>query len=267
MEEDLILQETIQYFCDTDDIKTRFSNALSAAMLREKGMHGSVGTQNEKLIHATLKNYYVPQTNEQEIKIGRFFADAVGEDGVYEIQTRSLYSLKEKLSVFTQAVHVTVVHPVEAQSRTVYVSSDTGEVIKETPFRSMNSNMKIFKELYSIREYLPCENLTVILAKLKIEKRVFFSGSVLPDLRSRSARKKLRIEKIPLELLDEVYLGSPEEYRILLPKGLPESFNKKEFAKCAKESANSLRLEVLRTVGVIAHTETKGKTYIYTVNQ
>ena len=99
-------------YTNSDEMKKRFSDALSAAMIRERGMHGSVGTQNEKLIHATLKNFYVPCEDEQEIKIGKFFADAVGEDSLYEIQTRSLYSLKEKLKVFTDVAQVTVVHPV-----------------------------------------------------------------------------------------------------------------------------------------------------------
>lgn len=35
--------------------KDRFSQALSAALTRDRGLHGSVGTQNEKLIHAVLK--------------------------------------------------------------------------------------------------------------------------------------------------------------------------------------------------------------------
>ena len=36
----------------------KFSRAVTAAMSRERGLHGSVGTQNEKLIHAALKAYY-----------------------------------------------------------------------------------------------------------------------------------------------------------------------------------------------------------------
>lgn len=243
--------------------ENRFSQALGAAMMRERGMHGSVGTQNEKLIHAALKNYYCPNESGQEIRIGRFFADAVNEDGVYEIQTRSLSRLREKLRVFTAAAHVTVVYPVEAESRTVYISSDTGEIVKETPCRRSDPKVKIFKELYSIREFLPDENLTVILAKIKVDKRVYFSGSELPDLRSRSVRKRLYIEKIPLALLEEKRLSCRLDYEAWLPKNLPQEFTKKQFAAAAKESAQSLRLEVLRTVGVIVQTGKNGREYLY----
>ena len=70
----------------------KFNKAVEAAVAREKGLHGSVGTQNEKLIHAALKNYYAEFSDEQEIKIGDFYADAVCENGIFEIQTRQLTS-------------------------------------------------------------------------------------------------------------------------------------------------------------------------------
>lgn len=245
--------------------KDRFSQALSSAMIRIRGMHGSVGTQNEKLIHAVLKNYYAPFADDQEIRIGKFFADAVNEDGIFEIQTKKLHLLREKLTAFTQAARVTIVHPVEAMTRSVYIDSDTGEVVKETPFRRVNDRQRIYEELYSIRDFLPNTKITVILAKLRTEKRVAFHGGKLPDMRSRSARKKADITKIPLELLEETRIDLPGGLRILLPEGLPERFTKKEFCKIAKEPASSLRLEVLRAAGLITKVDMIGKSYVYSI--
>ncbi len=245
----------------------RFSHALSNAMTRIRGMHGSVGTQNEKLIHAVLKNYYAPYSDEQEIKIGKYFADAVSEDGIFEIQTKALYRLKDKLADFTAAAFVTVVHPVEYETRTVYVSADTGEVVKETPFRKADPKVRIFEELYSIRDFLGHEKVRFILARLKVEKRVYFSGKSLPELRSRNVRKKLTIEKIPLKLLSETVLHGKEDYRIYLPEGLPQQFTKKEFTKLTKDGGTSLRLEVLRAAGLIKQVGTQGKSYVYSVSE
>ncbi len=245
----------------------RFSHALSSAMTRVRGMHGSVGTQNEKLIHAVLKNYYAPYSDEQEIRIGKYFADAVCEDGIFEIQTRALYRLKEKLSDFTAAAKVNIVHPLECETRTVYISADTGEVVKETPFRRAEQKAKVFKELYSIREYLQNERVCVILVRMKIEKRIYFHGDSIPDIRSRRVRQKLAIEKIPLALIEEIKLDSRQAYaERYLPKELPQQFTKKEFCKAAKDSTLSLRLEVLRAAGVITQTGKSGKAYIYAIN-
>ena len=245
--------------------KDRFSQALSAGMMRIRGMHGSVGTQNEKLIHAVLKNYYAPFADDQEIRIGKFFADAVNEDGIFEIQTRKLYALREKLAAFTEAARVTVVHPVEVMTRSVYINSDTGEVLQETPFRRVNKRQKIYEELYSIREYLSNPKITIILAKLRTEKRVAYPSGKIPDMRSRSIRKKADIVRIPLELLEETRIPLPEGLRFFLPEGLPERFTKKEFCRLSKEPDSSLRLEVLRAAGLIEKVDMSGRSYVYSV--
>lgn len=242
----------------------KFSAAMSTALQRERGLHGSVGTQNEKLLHAVLKNYYAPFSDEQEIKIGGYFADAVCEDGIFEIQTRQLYKLKDKLREFLKCSRVTVVYPSACVLGTVYISEDSGEIVKETPPRKMSSLLKTFEELYSIREFLCDKNLRIILARLNIQKRVYFSGTELPNMASRHARKKCRIEKIPLEFCDEIILECKADYARFFPgTSLPEEFTKKEFAKAIGESSSSLRLEVLRTVGVIEKTGKKGNSFLY----
>lgn len=240
----------------------RFEDAVDAALHRVKGLHGSVGTQNEKLIHAALKNYYTAFSDEQEIKIGGFYADAVCEDGIFEIQTRQLYKLKSKLEAFLRHTRVTVVYPVPCGFGTIYIDEESGEIVKQVPQRKINSLVKAFSELYSIREYLANENLRIVLARLKIQKRVYFSGET-PNMRSRSARKKCRIEKVPLELCDEIVLENRSDYARFLPDGLPDEFTKKEFAAAAKETGASLRLEVLRTVNVIEKCGKRGNGFLY----
>lgn len=228
----------------------RFSSALNAAMIREKGLHGSVGTQNEKLIHATLKNYYAPYSDEQEIRIGSYFADAVSENGIFEIQTGGLYRLKEKLRAFLDYSRVTVVHPIISEYKTVFINSDTGETVKETSTRKIKSKLKIFEELYSIREFLTHKNLTVVLCFLKAEKRVYFKDA-LPDMRNKYERKKCTIQKIPIEIISEEILGEAHDYVRFIPIGISGEFTKKQLSAAAKESGSSLRTEVLRTVGLI----------------
>lgn len=241
----------------------KFTEAVNKALQREKGLHGSVGTQNEKVIHAALKNYYAPFSDEQEVKIGGYFADAVCEDGIFEIQTRQLYKLKDKLSAFLEFSRVTVVYPSACVLNTVYINEDSGEIVKETSPRKINSLIKVFEELYSIRSFLNNENLRIIIARLNIRKNVYFRGNDLPNIASRSVRKKCRIEKIPLEFRDEMILENKTDYKRFLPEELNGEFSKKEFSQAAGESSSSLRLEVLRTVGIIEKTGKKGNRYLY----
>ena len=214
-----------------------------------------------------LKNYYAPYSDDQEVRIGKFFADAVTEEGIFEIQTRHLYVLKEKLKAFTEASRVTIVHPMEVLTRNVYVDSDTGEVLEETPFRRMYRKLALFEELYSIRDFLSDSRLTIIIAKLKTERRIAYPGGQKPDMRSRSVRKKAQITRIPLELAEEIRIPLPGGLRVFLPEGLPEQFTKADFCKIAKESSASLRLEVLRAAGIIVQVGTQGRRYLYSLNK
>ncbi len=74
------------------------------------------------------------------------------------------------------------------------------------------------------------------------------------------------IEKVPLELLDEVVLEKPRDYAIFLPKELPDEFTKKQLCAIAGESRSSRRAEVLRTVGVIRKISKIKNEFVYTAD-
>lgn len=249
----------------------RFERAVDAAFDRVKGAHGSVGTQNEKLIHAALKNYYAPFSEEQEIKIGNYFADAVSEDGIFEIQSKQLYRLNEKLKAFLPHARVNVVYPLIREMKTLFINSESGEIVSESPVRKNGTLLSAFEEIYSIRRFLKDENLTLIIAGLKTERRVYFSGEKLPDLRSKRERKKCVIEKVPIAIIDEIILGSKSDYSRLVPQaiaeGFKDGFTKKEFLSAIGDSKSSLRLEVLREAGVIKQIGKRGREYLYELEE
>ena len=161
---------------------------------------------------------------------------------------------------------MTVVHPVIGEYRTLFISEDTGEIANETQLRKQYSKLKIFEELYSIREFLNHENLSVIIVRLKTEKRVYFRGEKVPDMRNRAARKRCLINQVPLEITEELRLDIPRDYEIFLPDKLPEKFTKKQLCAAAKECRASLRTEVLRTAGIIVKVGEEGREYVYKVN-
>lgn len=265
---DIIIEENefdaVAKFIDRRENATtdHFKKAVELARSRIKS---TVGTQNEKLIHAALKNYYAPFSDEQEVKIGSFYADAVSGDGIFEIQTKQLYRLREKLSVFLENARVNLVHPFICESKTLFVNAESGEIVKADKPRKNSSWLKIFEELYSIRNYLSSDNLKIVIVKLKAEKIVYFNGERIPDLRSRNVRKKCRIEKIPTEIVEEIWFETAEDFRRLLPENLPESFTKKEFCKAAGEANSSLRLEVLREIGILEKVGKRGNAFVYAV--
>ena len=69
------------------------------AALRQTEQQG-IGTLGEKTLHGLLKAYFQPDPACQEVAVGSFVADTVRDDGIIEIQTRSLYRLRTKLQYY-----------------------------------------------------------------------------------------------------------------------------------------------------------------------
>ena len=83
--------------------KHNFQDACDFVIGKDREKMG-IGTLSEKTLHAVLKQYFAPNINDQEIKIGRFVADIVGENGIIEIQTQGFDKLRDKLAEFLDIV-------------------------------------------------------------------------------------------------------------------------------------------------------------------
>ena len=74
--------------------EARFAKALQRAKGRDKE---GIGTQNEKLVHATLKNYFFEDGAVMEAPVCGFVADLLLEKEIVEIQTSSFSYLKKRV--------------------------------------------------------------------------------------------------------------------------------------------------------------------------
>ncbi len=232
----------------------RFSAAIQKALLRERT---TIGTLNEKTIHNTLKNYYCEEIS-HEAKIGDFYADAAGENGIIEIQTANFLKLNKKLSGMLRACHVTVVYPFEKIVHNFSINEQTGEVFSSSK-RSNNSYSEFFLELYRIKAFLTNPNLTICIAQLEIEKKSYYKDN------RRIRYKGMLKEKLPVRYIKEIRLDSKEDYLQFIPDGLPEQFTKKDLSKLCKSTDSSIMLEILEYVGAVKRVGKKGNAIIYSL--
>lgn len=230
----------------------RFSEAVSAALSRETS---TIGTLNEKAVHNALKRYYCDPDG-VEVKIGGFYADGVGESGIYEIQTATFSKLNKKLSAMLRACHVTVVYPYEQIVRVLSVCEQTGEILSSSR-RKNNSFSQFFLELYRIKAFLTNPNLTVCVAMLETERRNYFRDA------AKHRRKGMKKEKIPLRYLEEIRLDGAADYLRFLPEGLDGVFTKKEAAALTKTTDAGLLLEILEYVGAVRRVGKRGGAILY----
>ncbi len=97
------------------------------ACLAEHRAEG-IGTYKERSQHYILKNYFEPDADLHEIPVCGFVADIKRDREIIEIQTSGFGAMRRKLEAFSnEGYDVTVVYPVAAAQRVVWIDPETGE--------------------------------------------------------------------------------------------------------------------------------------------
>lgn len=188
-----------------------FAEALRRA---EQDMGGKgIGTLGEKTLHLALKYYFAPDPDTHERPVGGFVADAVTEDGVFEIQTRGLSRLKPKLDAFLQYCPVTVVHPV-AVSQWICRVNEYGELLNRRKSPKHESVYTAMREIYTLRDYIGSAGFRICICETEIDAYCVMTGK----------RKREKLDRVPLALHRIRMLETPADYAALLPEHLPEQF-------------------------------------------
>jgi hypothetical protein len=239
----------------------RFEAAAARALLR-RPEGGGIGMLGEKSLHSALKYYYEPDETCHEREAWGFFADVLNEEGVIEIQTRSLSSLKRKLDIYLENTRVTVVHPVVRERRLIYLDESTGELSAPRLSPKRGSIETAFPELIHIRQYLSHPNLIVTVPIVDAD-----------EYRVRLERKKRRrvpnvkkYELVPRGLNEEWVFVTPADWLRLIPAELisDEGFTVRGLAaaKSCDEHTASLICGTLLGAGALTRVR-DGRSYRY----
>lgn len=236
-----------------------FRDACDYVAGQDRGKSG-IGTLSEKTLHAVLKNYFASGIDETEIKIGRYVADIVGENGIIEIQTQGFDKLRKKLTAFLDCARVTVVYPIAQTKWLCWIDRETGHVTKKRKSPKTGTAFDAFFEMYKIKQMLGHPNLTLCLVLLEVEEYRYLDGWSEDKKKGSS-----RCERMPVELMDEIYLNSTEDYKNLLPTNLQMPFTTKDFAKAAKIRlrASQIALNILHYMEVVERRGKQGNSYLY----
>jgi hypothetical protein len=219
----------------------------------------SIGTLNEKSVHAVLKRYYEPSEDSHEIKIGGYVADIVGEQGIIEIQTGSFDRLVKKLTAFLAVTRVTVVYPIVTKKRVYNIS--TGKVYASPKKGTIWHFLSEVGKLRALSpETAPINTHAVINENLSFRLCLITAD----ELRKGTGRKAEKLDIIPTGLVDEILLETRADWHIFTDP-LPESFTMKDF-----EAASKLRgmdawtaLKGLCATGITAKTGKRGNAFLY----
>lgn len=232
--------------------KERFSQTCELIMNTERGRAG-IGTLGEKTLHAVLKHYYEPDEANHEIKLGRFVADILGANGVIEIQTRNFDKLRKKLEKFLSDTPVTLVFPIPRTKWIFWIDGGTGEISGRRKSPKRGTPYQAFFELYKIRSLLPHQNLKICIVMLDVNEYRNLDGWSTDKKKGSS-----RFERIPVEIIDEITIGTIQDYAKLIPENLPGLFTAKDFKKASGLSLSNAQ-KALNILNYINYLERPGK--------
>lgn len=236
-----------------------FLNACEKVTSTGQSQNG-IGTLKEKSLHAVLKNYFEPHESNHEIKLGGYVADILGENGIIEIQTGNFDKLRKKLIAFLEVTEVTVAYPIASTKWIYWIDENTGEISEKRKSPKKGKAFDAVYELYKIKDLLLNPNLHLVLVLLDLEEYRMLDGW------SRDKKKgSSKLDKMPIDIVDEVHINSLCDYEKLVPFGLPKQFTSKELLKLTKTSprVNQCGIGVLRELGIIKQVGKKGRAFLY----
>ena len=242
--------------------KDRFNNSISIALSDTIGSNG-IGTLSEKSVHATLKYYYEPNHDFHEIPINGYVADAFNDGEILEIQTKSFFSIKEKLISFLRDYDVTVIYPVAVKKYIRYITPETGKITEPVVSPKSQGLYSILPELYGIRDLLSCERLHFIMCFINIEEYKLLDGT--------GKDKKIhctKLDRVPLEILGEYYINSSADLTGFLPaEELPKNFTTKDISEISGYNISyaQLLVNILSHLNLIECTGKKGRYKLWTI--
>lgn len=241
-------------------------------MIAENGRQlEGIGTLAEKSVHAVLKIACEPGAV-REAAIGGFVADAVGERGIIEIQTRGFGSMKQKLAAFLSVCPVTLVWPCCEQLWLRTVDPVTGESPGRRKSPKHQHPVDVFAELYAIRELIADPNFHLKIVSLEVEE---IRAKIDPANPGRGRRKKGRwpqrfekLDKVPLRMLGQIAVDNLDGWRRLAgisPELLPETFTARQLAEQLGISDNLARmmLACLGELGIAQKLGKQGRAFVY----
>lgn len=205
----------------------RFAEACQDIIGAEHERKG-IGTLSEKTLHAVLKRYLEPHTENHEVKVGNYVADIIGENGIIEIQTGSFTPLRPKLECLLDFTDVTVVYPMAAVKSLSWIDPETGEVSPPRRSPKKAKPYDAFTELVRIKYALDNPHFHLKLMMLELTEYRYKNGWSADGKKGSE-----RCDRIPQSIIEELDFHTPRDFDYFIPNGLSEQFSIKEFAKCA----------------------------------
>lgn len=219
-------------------------------------MPNTIGTLNERSLHAALKQWYAQPGDLIEVPVDGFTVDIVRGDLLIEIQTRNLSSIRRKLTKLVEQHPVRLVFPIAQDCWIVRQSWNGRRALGRRKSPRRGAFEHVFDDLVSIAELLAHPNFSLHVALIQ-EEQVRRRDSTGSWWRKGWAVHERRL----LRVLDQRLFETPQDMLALIPDTRLETFTTKDLAEAisqplwlARKMAYCLRkMGAVTTIGKRAH--------------
>lgn len=236
-----------------------FLNARQRVLSEGVSWEG-IGALSEKTLHKILKLYVEPDPSRHEVEYMGSVLDVMGDDGIFEIQTRNYEKLLPKLKKLLPTERVTVVCPLATEKTIRWVDRENGEITEPKRSPKREGIFDAFKMLFGIREVIKEKNLRIRVLFMKVEDYRNLDG-----YGAARKRRSTRMERIPCNILFEIDLTKSSDYAAFLPASLGEEFVAADLAHAIKRTSRYTYyiLKLLVSVGAICESSKRGRAVVY----
>ncbi len=243
----------------SEEEKQSFKDACEKICGKERE-RSTIGTLSEKTMHAVLKNYIMPKEEYHEVLCGKYVADILYEGEVIEIQTAGFDRLRNKLNEFLKTYDVTIVYPIPREKWINWINEESGELKERRKSPKKGSRYDCFHELYKIKMYLNHPNLHLRLMMIDTEEYRIANG-----WSKDGKRGSTRFDRIPLQIAEDLYINTVEEYALFIPEELTKDFTSKDYKRCTKLTQKNAQtgLHILNYLNVVERIGKSGNSFIY----
>lgn len=181
-----------------------------------------IGIQNERSLHAALKQWYAQPGDRFEVPMGGYWIDLVRGEHLVEIQTRNFSAIRQKLQALVKEHRVHLLHPITLEKWVVQVDTGGSKIKsrRKSPYRGKLTD--IFEELVRLPELLKQENFTIEFPLIR-EEEVRCRDGKGSKYRKRESIKDRRL----LEVVSTHAFTGCSDFLQFIPEHLPRPFSNK----------------------------------------
>lgn len=219
-----------------------------------------IGVQNEKSLHAALKQWYARPGDQLEAKVDGFIVDIVRGDLLIEIQTRNLAAIRRKLHTLLERHPVRLVYPIAKEKWIVRKTGSGKKILGRRKSPKVGRLEDLFEELVSLPDLINHENLVFEIALIQEEeiRRADERGSW------RRRRQSIHDREL-IQVLETVTFEKREDFLRFLPDGLEHPFSNQSLTERIGCSIHATRQMTycLKKMGVIQEVGKKGNQLLF----